>query len=45
MIVLHVPLDTFGAKLSFVEWKLFPRFKAYDFIVSYLELNAALLTQ
>ena len=42
MIVLHVTLYAFRAKLALVHRKFFPRLEADDFVVFDLELNAAL---
>src|SRR5690606_36064747 len=44
MGALKVSLDAFRAQLSFVEWKVIPRFESDDLVVFHKELDAALLT-
>ena len=43
MRALQIPLDAFRTQHSFVERKVFPRFKPDDRVVFHLELNATLL--
>ena len=43
MRALEVPLHTFRAQHSAIEWKFLPRLEADDFVVAHLELYAALL--
>src|SRR4051812_35930762 len=43
MRALQVALDALGAQHAAVERELFPRLEADDFVVTHLELNAALL--
>jgi hypothetical protein len=43
MVVLHVAIDTFGAKLSAVEREFLPGLKTDHVIVANLKLDAALL--
>src|SRR4051794_32401129 len=44
MRTLHVPLHTFWAQHSAVEWKLFPWLETDHLVVADFQLNAALLT-
>ncbi len=44
MRTLQVPLYSFWTKHSAIEWEFLPRLEANDFVVFYLELDAALLT-